>query len=357
VTTLIEEGHGNLLTADVDALVNTVNTVGVMGKGIALQFKRAYPANYAAYRAACARDEVRLGRMFVVDSGALGPRRYVINFPTKGHWRSAARIEDIEAGLEDLVRVVRELGVGSIAIPALGCGNGGLAWPEVRPLIEHACAQIPDVRAVIFAPAGVPTPASMPNATRRPRLTPLRAQLLVAIGRYLERARLQEVRDGISELEIQKLAYFLQSLGAPLRLAFVRGRYGPYSDKLAHVLNSLEGHYLSGFGDRSARVTELAPINPTAGSLEQAQADLDLHPEDAQRVAALLALVDGFETPYSVELLATVHFAASQGPVTGDPAVLADRVAGWSLRKARLFTEAHVHVAARRLGEHDLLPA
>ncbi len=301
---MIEEGHGNLLTADVDALVNTVNTVGVMGKGIALQFKRAYPANYKAYRAACARDEVRLGRMFVVDSGALGLRRYVINFPTKGHWRSAARIEDIEAGLEDLVRVVRELGVGSIASPALGCGNGGLAWAEVRPLIERACARIPDVRAVVFAPAGAPAPASMPNATRRPRLTALRAQ-----------------------------------------------------DRLGHVLDTLEGHYLTGFGDRSARVTELAPINPTAGAVEEAQAELDLHPDDAERVSALLALVDGFETPYSLELLATVHFAASQPPVSGDPKVLADRVAAWSLRKARLFTVEHVHLAARRLAEHELLPA
>jgi O-acetyl-ADP-ribose deacetylase (regulator of RNase III) len=353
---LIEEGHGNLLTADVDALVNTVNTVGVMGKGIALQFKRAYPANYQAYRAACARDEVRLGRMFVVDSGALGPRRYVINFPTKGHWRSAARIEDIEAGLDDLVRVVRELGVGSVAIPALGCGNGGLSWAQVRPLIERACARIPDVRAVIFAPAGAPTPASMPNATRRPRLTPLRAQLLVAIGRYLERARLQEVRDGISELEIQKLAYFLQTLGAPLRLTFVRGRYGPYAEPLGHVLDSMEGHYLTGLGDRSARVNELVPIGPADGAFEAAQAELDQHPADVTRVDALLALVDGFETPYSVELLATVHFAAVQPPPTADPAALADRVAAWSLRKARLFTEAHVHVAARRLAEHDLLP-
>jgi O-acetyl-ADP-ribose deacetylase (regulator of RNase III) len=352
---MIEEGSGNLLTAEVDALVNTVNTAGVMGKGIALQFKRAYPANYKAYRAACARDEVQLGRMFVVDTGALGPRRYVINFPTKKHWRSGSRLEDIEAGLDDLVRVVGELGITSIAIPPLGCGNGGLGWADVRPLIERASARMPDIRAVVFAPAGTPPAASMPNATTRPALTPLRAQLLVAIGRYLDRARLQEVRDGISELEIQKLAYFLQALGAPLRLTFARGRYGPYSEQLGHVLDSLEGHYLMGFGDRSARVTELVPINPTSDAVEEAQAELNQHPADVDRHAALLALVEGFETPYSLELLATVHFAASQEPVTADPAVLAERVVAWSLRKARLFTEEHVHLAARRLAEHELL--
>ena len=192
-------------------------------------------------------------------------------------------------------------------------------------------------------------------STPRPAMTPPLALLLVAIGRYLERARLQEVRDGISELEIQKLAYFLQTLGAPLRLTFVRGRYGPYSDQLAHVLDSLGGHYLSGYGGRSARVPELVPINLTDGALDEAQAELDRHPQDNDRVSALCAMADGFETPYSLELLATVHFAASQEPATADPDVLSDRVAGWGLRKARLFTEEHVHLAARRLAEHGLL--
>jgi O-acetyl-ADP-ribose deacetylase (regulator of RNase III) len=139
---MIEEGRGNLLSADVDALVNTVNTLGVMGKGIALQFKRAFPANYRAYREACARGDVRLGRMFVFDTGVLGPRRYIVNFPTKEHWRSRSRLDDIRTGLDALVREVAERGITSIAIPALGCGNGGLAWADVRPLIEqprHGC--------------------------------------------------------------------------------------------------------------------------------------------------------------------------------------------------------------------------
>ena len=353
---VIEEGHGNLLTADVDALVNTVNTVGVMGKGIALQFKRAYPANYQAYRAACERGEVRLGRMFVVDSGVLGPRRYVVNFPTKQHWRSASRLPDIAAGLDDLVRVIADLGITSIAIPPLGCGNGGLDWADVRPLIEQAAERMPDVRAVIYPPTGAPSAASMPNATTRPALTRLRALLVTAIGGYLHKARLLEVREGISELEIQKLAYFLQVLGVPLRLEFVRGRYGPYSAQLSHVLDSLEGHYLTGFGDRSARVTELVPINPTPGALDEARAEVARHPDDTARLAALADFAAGFETPYSLELLGTVHFAAMHDPPTADPETLADRVAGWSLRKARLFTVDHVHLAAARLAEHGLLP-
>ena len=162
---MIEEGSGNLLTADVEALINTVNPVGVMGKGIALQFKRAYPANYKAYRSACQRGEVHLGQMFVFDTGIKGSRRYLINFPTKQHWKSASRLEDIRSGLDDLVRVVNEHGIFSVAIPALGCGYGGLDWEQVRPMIETAVERMPHVRAVIFAPAGAPAPATMPNAT------------------------------------------------------------------------------------------------------------------------------------------------------------------------------------------------
>lgn len=249
-----------------------------------------------------------------------------------------------------------EHAIGSIAIPALGCGNGGLDWRDVRPLIERACARMPDVRAVVYPPEGAPEPAEMPNATARPPLTPPTAMLLVLISLYLDRARHQEVRDGISELEIHKLAYFLQLVGAPLRLEFTRGHYGPYAHRLSGVLDRLEGHYLVGTGDRSARVTELAPINPTPGSVDAARQLLDTAPEDRARVDAVLDLVDGFETPYSLELLGTVHFAAVQPPPTADPAALAERVAAWSLRKARLFTEEHVGIAAARLAEHRLLP-
>ncbi|MCF0093110.1 hypothetical protein B0E54_01936 [Micromonospora sp. MH99] len=148
--------HGNLLNAEADGLVNPVNTVGVMGKGIALQFKRAHPANYAAYRTACRERRVELGRMFIFDSGRPGPQRYVINFPTKGHWRTDSKLDDIEAGLADLVHVVDEKKINSVAIPALGCGNGGLNWNDVKPLIKSAFATIPEVRILLFPPEWAP---------------------------------------------------------------------------------------------------------------------------------------------------------------------------------------------------------
>jgi O-acetyl-ADP-ribose deacetylase (regulator of RNase III) len=136
---LITEAHGNLLEADVDVLVNTVNTVntvGIMGKGIALQFRRAFPAMYKDYSHAAKRREVALATMHVWPTGHLTGPRFVINFPTKGHWRSRSQLGDIDRGLDDLVRVIQEHGIRSIAIPPLGCGNGGLAWSEVEPLLR-----------------------------------------------------------------------------------------------------------------------------------------------------------------------------------------------------------------------------
>lgn len=146
--------QGDLLRAEAEALVNAVNCVGVMGRGLALQFKNAFPANFKAYEAACRRDEVRPGRMFVFDTGSLIGPRYVVNFPTKRHWRDMSRIEDIQAGLEALVEVVRSWSIRSIAIPPLGCGLGGLDWVEVRPLIERHLASLPEVDVQIFEPAG-----------------------------------------------------------------------------------------------------------------------------------------------------------------------------------------------------------
>lgn len=352
---MIIESDGNLLTAEVDALVNTVNTVGVMGKGIALQFKRAYPANYAFYRAACKAGDVRLGEMLLFDTGRLGPRRFVINFPTKGHWKARSRLDDIRSGLADLIRVIRAKKIDSVAIPALGCGNGGLDWGVVRPMIVQAFAELPEVRVLLYPPAGAPAPESMPVGTAPPSLTRGRAVLLAAMQRYLQSASAIDPRDGVSELEIQKIAYFLQVLGQPLKLSFRRALYGPYAEQLQHVLQQLEGHYMVGYGDRSGRVQDLRPIRLKPATGAQATAWLDAHDAAAHdRIDALLRLVDGYETPYSMELLATVHFAVASDPGS-DEDRLVELVRGWSGRKARLFTADHIRLAHERLRAEGLL--
>jgi O-acetyl-ADP-ribose deacetylase (regulator of RNase III) len=155
---MIQRVKGDILEAQTEALVNTVNTVGVMGKGIALQFRQAFPENYRLYRAACERGEVRPQRMFVVQTGLLGNPRLIVNFPTKRHWRGRSRIEDIEGGLRDLVTVIQQEGIRSIAIPPLGCGNGGLEWSEVRPRIEEALQAVPGTEVLLYEPAGAPHP-------------------------------------------------------------------------------------------------------------------------------------------------------------------------------------------------------
>jgi O-acetyl-ADP-ribose deacetylase (regulator of RNase III) len=149
---MLELTTGNLLDANAEALVNTVNTVGIMGKGIALQFRLAFPRNFELYQSACKRGDVVPGKMFVVPTNRLDNPKYIINFPTKRHWKGKSRIEDIDAGLVDLVEVVRRENIKSVAIPPLGCGNGGLDWNEVRPRIESAFAALPEVRVLVFGP-------------------------------------------------------------------------------------------------------------------------------------------------------------------------------------------------------------
>jgi len=297
---MIEFTKGNLLEADVEALVNTVNTVGVMGKGIALQFRQAFPENYEAYRKACKRGEVKIGKMFVVATGRLTNPRYVINFPTERHWRNKSRLEDIKKGLEDLVRVVKEKDIRSIAIPPLGCGFGGLRWEEVRPLIVKAFESLPDVQVLIYEPYQAPAADQMKIATKRPRLTKGRAALIVLIDRYA----IPGYR--LTHLEIQKLAYFFQCAGELLRLNYVKHKYGPYAENLHFVLQRLEGHYLRGYGDRSRR----AEIYFLPGAKEEAEAFLQSYPETLQRIDRVARLIYGFETPYGMELLATVHWLA-----------------------------------------------
>ncbi len=150
---MIRFTRGDLFASGCEALVNPVNCVGAMGRGLALQFRHRFPANYGAYRDACARREVRPGRCLVFDAGA-GPARFVVNFPTKRHWRDRSRIEDIAAGLDDLAGILRRRAIGSVAIPPLGCGLGGLPWPEVRSLLVDCLAPCADVSIVIFEPGG-----------------------------------------------------------------------------------------------------------------------------------------------------------------------------------------------------------
>lgn len=331
---------GNLLKAEAEALVNTVNTVGVMGKGIALQFKQAYPGNYEEYRKACNHQEVQPGEMFVFSTNKLVNPKYIINFPTKRHWKGKSRMEDIEAGLKALVDVVRKLGIHSIAVPPLGCGSGGLYWDEVKPRIESAFRDLPDVTVLLFKPEGAPEAEEMRVDTKKPAMTPGRAALFGLLERYA----MPGYR--LTLLEIQKLAYFLQAAGEPLRLNFVRGKYGPYAETLHHVLQRVEGHFIRGYGDRSRN----ASIRLLPGATDEANAFLEDHNDTLQRLDRVGRLIEGFESPYGMELLATVHWLAHEDPeVRKDTSLAVKGFKAWSNHKKQTFHPEHIEIAWKQL--------
>ena len=348
--TTFTEANGNLLEADVDALVNTVNTVGVMGKGIALQFKNAFPGNYAAYRRACEEETVRLGEMFVFETGSLSRPRWIINFPTKQHWRARSRLQHIESGLAALCATIRECEIRSIAVPPLGCGSGGLDWADVLPLILTRLDEL-DAEVWIYPPGGTPAASEMAVATDRPVLTPGKAALVAMVDRYTA------VALATSLIEIQKLMYFLQASGENLRLDYKNHYFGPYADNLRHVLKALEGHHLCGFGDGSNSVAHAEPIVVLPGATEEATPVLADNPALTSRMNRVLELVEGYESPFGLELLATVHWVAQRAELecSDAPEKLVERVQAWSPRKRRLFTPGHLAAAYERLWQQGWL--
>jgi O-acetyl-ADP-ribose deacetylase (regulator of RNase III) len=346
---MIEDAQGNLLNAEAEALVNTVNCVGVMGKGIALQFKQAYPEMNKAYEKSCERGEMVPGRVQVWPTGQLGGPKYIINFPTKREWFRKSSYADIQSGLGSLVAEVRRLGIASIAVPPLGCGNGGLSWAKVRPMIVEAFAALPKVRVLLFAPAGAPATAERVIKTERPKLTRARALFISAIDRYSVLAY------QITLLEIQKLAYFLQEAGEKLNLQHKKAPYGPYADNLNKVLETLEGHYIHGFdGDRSPE----KEIALSEGATAEAAAFLKDEADAQFRLDRVGRLIEGFETPYGMELLSSVHFVAvrdDERAIDADDAVA--KVHAWNDRKKVTMKPEHIRLAWTHLQSEGWIPA
>ncbi len=340
---MIEYRTGDILAADTEALVNTVNCIGVMGRGIALQFKNAFPANFEAYEQACRRGDVQPGRMFVFDTHGLTNPRFIINFPTKRHWRGKSRLEDIEAGLVALVEEIRTRGIRSIAIPPLGSGLGGLEWSEVRPRIAQALRDFDDRTIFVFEPGDAPNAKAMSVSRDVPKMTPGRAALVVLIDRYL-RGLLDPF---VTLLEVHKLMYFMQEAGQPLRLRYVKALYGPYAENLRHVLKEIEGHLISGYvdgGDAPEKQLELVP-----GAVSDAGKFLQGNDETRCRSDRVADLVEGFETPFGLELLSTVHWVVTRGGAASVEAVIAGTYA-WNDRKHQ-FDRRQIRLAVQVLAD------
>ncbi len=351
---MLEFVQGNLLDDQAEALVNTVNEVGVMGKGIALMFRERFPENARLYSEACKAGQVQIGQMFVAENRALVGPRWIINFPTKRHWRSPSKLEWIREGLKDLVRVIQDKGIRSIAIPPLGCGNGGLEWAHVRREIEAALAEVPDVTVTVYAPT-----AEYQNAPKRQgvtELTPARA-LIAELVRCYAVLGLE-----CTNLEVQKLAWFLhrtiQRLGMrdPLNLRFAANKYGPYSDQLRHLLDGLDGSYLH----CEKRLADAGPLDLIwfeEGQRSKLNDYLHSGP-GADYLPALDAatkVIDGFESPLGMELLATVDWILSDGGCPANVGAVRLQLATWpggrsaAKRKQKLFDDRLLSLAMERL--------
>ena len=337
VKAVIEYASGDILKCEAEALVNTVNCVGVMGRGIALQFKNAYPDNFKAYAAACRKEQVQPGQMFVFETGALLPPRYIVNFPTKRHWRGKSRIEDIEAGLRALREVIRERKIRSIAIPPLGSGLGGLRWSDVRERIESALSDCAGVTIIVYEPSGAPAPESMAHSLQAPSMTQGRAALVGLMQRYL--AGLLD--PFITLLEVHKLMYFMQEAGEGLRLGFVQAPYGPYAQNLRHVLNAMEGHYIVGYADGEDAPDKQLELVP--GAVEDAAQLLEQHPDTRTNFEKVAELVEGFESRFGLELLSTVHWIIKHASV-GSRDDVVRKVHAWNERKRR-FSPRQIGIA------------
>jgi O-acetyl-ADP-ribose deacetylase (regulator of RNase III) len=345
---------GNLIEAKVEALVNTVNTVGVMGKGIALMFKEAFPDNYSRYEAACKAGDVKVGHVFAVERNELFGPKWIINFPTKKHWRHPTKIEWVTEGLLDLRAFIVEHGIKSIAIPPLGCGNGGLDWHDVRVEIENALVGIEGVDIIVYEPT-----VKYQNVAKKEgveKLTPARALIAELVRQYwvmgLE----------CTLLEIQKLAWFLErniekcSQDNPLDLRFEANKFGPFATRLNHLLNSLDGSYLH----CNKRIADAGPMDIIwfdDKKKEHLQTYLKSGPVKpyAKALEVTAKVIDGFESPLGMELLATIDYLLARESCATSIVAVKDCLSRWpggpeaGKRKLKIFDDRIIGLALDRL--------
>lgn len=333
---------GNLLETDARAIVNTVNTVGIMGKGIALQFKERFPMNFKIYADLCKKGQVQIGKMLVVKENSLHGEKIIINFPTKKEWYRKSQYSYVEEGLKDLVKVIEEYEIKSIAIPPLGCGNGGLQWEKVRILLEKYLNNL-DVDITVYEPNDAVKEILQNEAVRKEYgLTDARAMLLYALFQY---ERLGEVA---TVFAANKLAYFLQKSGEPLRLQFVPYVYGPYAQAIEKVLYALNGKYLKGMEQMSVKPFEPLKLNYNRFPEVSSYVEKNLNQEQQGRLKNLFKVIEGFESSLSLEILASTHYLKSSDPELTEDQLFA-KIQDWNQRKRNIIKKEYINIALNHL--------
>ena len=311
------------------ALINTVNTDGVMGKGIALQFKKAYPSNFKLYAEACKNNEIGIGRLFLTkDSNLNSGEKIIINFPTKKSWKKPSEYSFIEEGLDDLITNIEHHQIKSIAIPPLGAGNGGLDWERVKKIIEQKLAHL-DIDLFVYEPT---TQIIEHLKSERVKLTDARALLLYLLYDL--------VRNGefVSEFSSEKACYFLQRFGARkyFKLEFEPNFYGPYSGKVRFVLNALNGSYIMGYSDMNKKPFE--PLTLVADGFESVKDHIESKDELLKIAQKTIEFLNGFYSDFSLELLSSIDYLAIKYHTT-DKLIITKKLEEWSDRKRSLYSD------------------
>lgn len=336
---------GNILDSEAQAIVNTVNTVGVMGKGIALQFKKAYPNNYKSYSAACKSKEVVVGKMFVTtDSNISSGEKVIINFPTKQNWRKPSEYIYIEDGLDDLISVIKLNQIKSIAIPPLGAGNGGLKWEIVKKIIEEKLNSL-DIDIYVYEPT---SQIVEKLKKERVKLTDARALLLYVLYDLVKNGEF------VSEFSSEKVSYFLQRFGAKkyFKLQFTPNFYGPYSGKVRYVLNALNGSYIMGYSDMDKKPFE--PLTIVSDGFDEVKNHIQSKPELALIAKTTTDFLNGFYSDFALELLSSIDFIVSIEK-SFDKQIISNKLSEWSDRKQSMFSNPkYIDISVRHLQNVDI---
>ncbi|MEJ5306711.1 MAG: macro domain-containing protein [candidate division WOR-3 bacterium] len=336
---MIKFTTGNILESEAQALVNTVNTVGVMGKGIALQFKKSFPDNFNAYAKACKSKEIEIGKMFVFKENTLSGEKIIINFPTKKDWRKPSEYEYIEKGLDDLIRVIKEYNIKSIAIPPLGAGSGGLLWEKVKTIIQNKLGSL-DIDIFVYEPS---REIQEKLKKERVKLTDARALMLYVLYEL--------VRQGeyVSEFSAEKVCYFLQKFGAEeyFKLTYKPNFYGPYSGKVRYVLNYLNGSYIMGYSDITKKPFE--PLLLIADRYDEVNRYIQSNKKLQNIAQKTIQFLDGFFSDFALELLSTVDWIMKEKQ-TDNFDVIKQEITNWNYKKRSKFSnDKYIQIAIEHI--------
>lgn len=343
---MIKYIKGNLLQAETEALVNTVNTMGIMGKGIALQFKERYPINFKVYTQACKKGDIDVGKLLVVKEHTLEGEKLIINFPTKIEWFKKSQYSYIEDGLKDLLNVIEKYHIKSIALPPLGCGNGGLNWEKVKIMIEKYLHNLP-IEILVYEPNDeVKKILQKEDSKKQIELTPARAMLLYALIKYEERG------ENSSVFAANKLAYFLQESGEPLKLQFIPYTFGPYAQAVEKVLYALNGKYLTGLEQMNAKPFEPLQLQYNKRKEIEEYVNTKLSSSQKSRLKSVLKLIEGFESTLSMEILSSTHFLLQENKNLNQKDLL-EKIQSWNDRKKNLIKEKYIDLALKHLQNHS----